>query len=204
MIASEESRRPASPGSEPADEARGLAQCAMSATPESVRALRRFAGAVARRWRLHDVCHEALSVIVTELVGNVVLHSGSSWVTVAIKVRGNTLTAEVRDGGRWKHRLTRRREPLDAHAHCGRGLGLVDAYATRTVTRRLPVGSVVSAEIVMPPRSGPVTGIGRQPTTGPEQLDSFGTAGPARPGNPAGPVGTESRFSPSGAPRGGS
>ncbi|MFF0447271.1 ATP-binding protein [Streptomyces sp. NPDC004609] len=180
MIASEESCRPVFPGPVPEGGASGLAQCAMAATPESARALRHFAGAVARRWRLHAECHEALSVIVTELVSNVVLHSGSSWVALAIRVRGNTLTAEVRDGGRWKHRAARRQEPLDAHADCGHGLGLVDAFATRTVTRRLPAGSAVAAEIVMPPRAGLLAGIGRQPTTGPEELGAFSPSGAPR------------------------
>ncbi|MEJ8633626.1 MULTISPECIES: ATP-binding protein [Streptomyces] len=160
MIASEESSQFSSSGHGPYGGTSGLAQCAMSATPEAARTLRHFARAVARRWRLHDEFHEALSVIVTELVSNVVLHSGSTWVALAIKVRGNTLVTEVRDGGRWKHRHARRQEPLDAHADCGQGLRLVDAFATRTVTRRLPMGSVVAAEIVMPPHQGgprPVT-----------------------------------------------
>jgi anti-sigma regulatory factor (Ser/Thr protein kinase) len=128
----------------------GLAQCAMAATPEAARTLRHFARAVAHRWRLDEDFHEALSVIVTELVSNVVLHSGSPWVAVAIRVRGNSLTTEVRDGGRWLHRPVRRQEPLDAHADCGHGLRLVDAFATSTTTRRMEVGSVVAAEIIMP------------------------------------------------------
>lgn len=132
----------------------GLAQCAMAATPEAAHTLRHFARAVAHRWRLTEDFHEALSVIVTELVSNVVLHSGSPWVNVAITVRGNTLTTEVRDGGRWKHRPGRRQEPLDAHADCGHGLRLVNAFATSTTTRRLEVGSVVAAEIVMPMHFG--------------------------------------------------
>jgi anti-sigma regulatory factor (Ser/Thr protein kinase) len=106
-------------------------------------------------------------VIVTELVSNVVLHSGSPWVAVAIKVTGNTLTTEVRDGGQWKHRPVRRQEPLDAHADCGHGLSIVDAYATRITTLRLEAGSVVAAEIVMPQlsqRTGGARGTGARPT----------------------------------------
>ncbi|MEO3977452.1 ATP-binding protein [Streptomyces sp. CAU 1734] len=164
MIASEKSVQPPRPGTVPHGAVphgttAGLAQCAMPATPESTRALRHFARAVARRWRLRDECDEALSVIVTELVGNVVLHSGSSWVALAIKRHGDVLTAEVRDGGHWKHRAGPRREPLDAHAECGRGLRLVDAFASRTVTRREPVGSVVAAEFLLAPDApGPAAG----------------------------------------------
>jgi anti-sigma regulatory factor (Ser/Thr protein kinase) len=154
VIASEESSHPPSSGLVPHGGISGLAQCAMSATPEAVRMLRHFARAAAHRWRLADDFHEALSVIVTELVSNVVLHSGSPWVAVAIKVRGNTLTTQVRDGGRGKHRPVRRQEPLDAHADCGHGLGLVESFATRITTRSLDAGSVVVAEIVMPAQYG--------------------------------------------------
>ncbi|MEU0368715.1 ATP-binding protein [Streptomyces sp. NPDC006283] len=121
----------------------------MPATPEAARALRRFARAVARRWRLADHFDEALSVIVTELVTNVILHSGSPWVSTVISVRGEALTVEVMDGGCWKHRVNRRQEPLDADVPCGRGLRLVDAYATRTMAHRMEVGSVVLAEIAL-------------------------------------------------------
>ncbi|MFC4611115.1 MULTISPECIES: ATP-binding protein [Streptomyces] len=158
MFAAEESSHPPSSGLVPHGGISGLAQCAMSATPEAVRKLRHFARAVAHRWRLGDDSHEALSVIVTELVSNVVLHSGSSWVAVAIKVRGDTLTTEVRDGGRWKHRPVRRQEPLDAHADCGHGLALVESFATRTSTRRLAVGSVVAAEIILSAQYGGPSG----------------------------------------------
>jgi anti-sigma regulatory factor (Ser/Thr protein kinase) len=175
VITSEEIPRPAAP---PGPPRRGvpavLAQCAMPAAPESARALRHFAGAVARRWRLHEDCHEALSVIVTELVSNAVLHSGSSWVAVAIKVRDDTLIAEVRDGGSWKHRSGRRREPLDGGAACGRGLTLVDAFANRTVTRRDPVGSVVAAELLMPRPAG-VVAAPRNPGTDTAGQDRAGT-----------------------------
>jgi len=150
VIASEESCRPAPPSPGPGAPTSRLAQCAMAATPEAARMLRHFAKAVAHRWRLGEDHHEALSVIVTELVSNVVLHSGSPWVALAIRVRGDTLITEVRDGGQWKHRPTRRQEPLDAHADCGHGLRLVDAFAHRTTTRRLEAGSVVAAEIILP------------------------------------------------------
>ncbi|MFF3323691.1 ATP-binding protein [Streptomyces sp. NPDC002889] len=121
----------------------------MPASPEAARKLRRFARAVARRWRLADHFDEALSVIVTELVTNVVLHSGSPWVSTLISVRGDALTVEVMDGGCWKHRVGRRKEPLDADVICGRGLRLVHAYATHTVTRQMEAGSIVRAEIAL-------------------------------------------------------
>ncbi|WP_261994199.1 ATP-binding protein [Streptomyces sp. t39] len=121
----------------------------MPASPEAARRLRRFARAVARRWRLADHFDEALSIIVTELVTNVVMHSGSPWVSTVISVRGDALTVEVMDGGCWKHRRDRRQEPLDADVPCGRGLRLVDAYAHRTVASRSETGSVVLAEMAL-------------------------------------------------------
>ncbi|MCP9956237.1 MULTISPECIES: ATP-binding protein [Streptomyces] len=138
---------------------RGLAACTMPASPEAVPALRRFSRAVARRWRLADHFDEALAVIVTELVTNAVLHSGSPWVSLSIDVRGGSLTVEVLDGGSWKERTAPRREPLDDRATCGRGLHLVEAYATRTVVRRVEPGTAVTAVLALhrvPEQSGPV------------------------------------------------
>lgn len=128
---------------------RGLAACTMPASPEAVPALRRFSRAVVRRWHLADHAEEALAVIVTELVTNTVLHSGSRWVSLSVDVRGDTLTVEVLDGGSWKERTAPRREPLDDRATCGRGLRLVDAYATRTVVRRVEAGTAVTAVIAL-------------------------------------------------------
>ncbi|MEU0395827.1 ATP-binding protein [Streptomyces sp. NPDC006208] len=155
----------------------------MPASPEAARKLRRFARAVARRWRLAEHLDEALSVIVTELVTNVVMHSGSSWVSTVISVRGDALTVEVMDGGRWKHRVTRRKEPLDSDVVCGRGLRLVEAYAARTVARRLEAGSIVCAEITLrdgtPAPDQPTVNtlrIADQPSVGPPRHPSSGTA----------------------------
>ncbi|GGQ09493.1 ATP-binding protein [Streptomyces roseolilacinus] len=131
------------------DHLRGLAACTMPASPEVVPVLRRFSRTVARGWQLPDRFDEALSVIVTELVTNVVLHSDSPWVSLAIDVRGSALTVEVMDGGSWKDRGAPRREPLDDQVACGRGLRLVDAYATRTVVRRVEAGTSVTAVIAL-------------------------------------------------------
>ncbi|MFP1628843.1 ATP-binding protein [Streptomyces sp. 5K101] len=142
----------------------------MPSSPRAARALRRFVRAVARRWRLPDDVDEALSVIVTELVTNVVMHSGSPWVSTAISVRGDVLTVEVMDAGCWKHRHNPRQEPLDADVPCGRGLRLVDAYATRTVAHRTETGSVVRAEITL---SGPRPPAGAVPALDLDPVDEL-------------------------------
>ncbi|WP_308307266.1 ATP-binding protein [Streptomyces sp. ISL-10] len=149
MIAIERAPDPDPDGIGPTSALRSLAHCAMPASPEAARALRRFARAVARRWRLAEHFDEALSLIVTELVTNVVMHSGSPWVSTVISVRGEALVVEVMDAGCWKSRPNPRQEPLDADVPCGRGLRLVDAYASRTVAHRTETGSVVRAEIAL-------------------------------------------------------
>lgn len=154
MIATERASDPARRRAGPASDLRGLAHCAMPASPEAARTFRRLARAVARRWRLAEHLDEALSVIVTELVTNAVMHSGSPWVSTVISVRGDAVTIEVMDGGCWKDRRDRRQEPLDANVPCGRGLTLVDAYAHRTVAHRYDHGSVVLAEIALCSASG--------------------------------------------------
>lgn len=106
-----------------------LTLCAMPVTPESVPELRRFARRTAQAWRLPGAVEEALSVVVTELGTNVLLHSGSPYVVLLLRQDGVTVTAEVRDGGRWRPRRTRRRVSADANAACGRGLLMVEAYA---------------------------------------------------------------------------
>ncbi|MGW6566710.1 ATP-binding protein [Streptomyces sp. NPDC054975] len=100
----------------------------MAATVEAVPSLRRFARDTARCWNLGDHADEALTVIVTELVTNVVRHSGSLDVAVLLTTTGRTVAVQVQDTGRWRRR--RPRLPGDGlDACCGRGLGLVRAYA---------------------------------------------------------------------------
>lgn len=123
------------------------ASCCLAATAEAAPALRTFARGMARTWSLSPDTEDALSVIVTELVTNTVLHSGSPEVSLLLGIDSTTLTIVVRDSGCWKSREGRRQEPLDEGALCGRGLTLVDAYATRTRTHPSPHGTAVVADI---------------------------------------------------------
>lgn len=127
------------------------ASCCLAATAEAAPTLRSFARGMARRWQLCGDTEDALTVIVTELVTNAVLHSGSPEVSLLLGIDGGTLSIEVRDSGHWRSRKAPRREPLDDDATCGRGLPLVAAYATRTRTHPTPHGTRVVADVSLPP-----------------------------------------------------
>lgn len=122
------------------------ALCVMPATVEAVPSLRRFARDTAHRWSLGEHTDEALAVIVTELVTNVVRHSGSPDVAVLLTTTGRTVAVRVQDTGRWRPR--RPRLPGDgADACCGRGLELVRAYALDCAVVRTARGTRVAVTL---------------------------------------------------------
>lgn len=123
------------------------ASCCVAATAEAAPALRAFARDMARKWSLGADTEDALTVIVTELVTNAVLHSGSPEVSLLLGLDSGTLTIVVRDSGHWKPRPSPRQEPLDEGVLCGRGLTLVSAYATRTRTQPSARGTCVVADL---------------------------------------------------------
>ncbi|MBB1243977.1 ATP-binding protein [Streptomyces durbertensis] len=131
------------------------ASCCLAATREAAPAMRHFASGMARCWLLSEEAREAVSVVVTELVANAVLHSGSPEVSLFLTLSADTLNVEVRDSGRWRPRPRPRVEPLDADVQCGRGLPLVEAYASRTATLPSARGTRVVAEIDLTPADGP-------------------------------------------------
>ncbi|QMU77592.1 ATP-binding protein [Streptacidiphilus sp. PB12-B1b] len=128
----------------------GPAMCVMPTTQESVPALRRFARGLGRHWEIPDVVDEALSVVVSELVTNVLLHSGSPDVALLLTLDGAILTVQVRDTGCWRPRSSPRRVPEDDDACCGRGLLLVEAYATHWAATLAPEGTRVLAQLTLP------------------------------------------------------
>ncbi|MGV9558520.1 ATP-binding protein [Streptomyces sp. NPDC003401] len=126
-----------------------LATAALVASAPAVPCLRRLAKALARSRRLPAAAEEALSVIVTELATNVVLHSGSADLEVMFVAGDGELTVVVRDHGRWRERPSRRCEAADMGADFGRGLALVDAYSLETSVRHSDEGTVVRAVIAL-------------------------------------------------------
>ncbi|MCX2183892.1 ATP-binding protein [Streptomyces sp. SKN60] len=122
------------------------ALCVMRATVEAVPLLRRFVRETAGPWELGDEVDEALGVIVTELVANVVRHSGSPDVAVLLTTTGRTATLQVQDTGRWRARRPRLAGDDDA-ACCGRGLQLVRAYAEDCAIVRTARGTRVAVTL---------------------------------------------------------
>ncbi|MFJ9575394.1 ATP-binding protein [Streptomyces sp. NPDC101191] len=130
---------------------RRTAGCVAAATSASVPALRRFARAQALRWALPRTVDGALELVVSELVGNAVRHSGSADVVLLLSLSDDAtvLTVDVRDNGRWRRPRTRRPRYEDGLACGGRGLQLVEAYATRCRVRFPGGGTHVSVELAL-------------------------------------------------------
>lgn len=144
----------------PAPAARTVAMCATVVTGAAVPLLRHFASSTARRWGLPAEPTDTMSLVVTELATNVVLHSGSREVSVLLTFDGAAVFIEVKDAGQWQARRGPRLVAEDANAAYGRGLQLVkgctswflaflSAAGTRVVAcvpviegacRELPVG----------------------------------------------------------------
>lgn len=104
------------------------ALCAVAAVPESVTALRTFARALARRWLLPEDVEDALCLVVTELVTNVVLHSMSPQVTMYLAkgragcYRRGPGQRPVGDSHRSRHSRSRRLRTLRTRLATGRRL----------------------------------------------------------------------------------
>lgn len=133
-----------------AEQSTRSAACAMAATAESVPAMRRFACMIARCWKLPDGLDQALALIVTELSTNVVRHSGSADLALLLTVDKTTITVQVKDSGRWRHRPASSRPRAHEEACNGRGLPLVEAYAASLRVWPSAFGTHVVAELPLP------------------------------------------------------
>ncbi|MFJ9824728.1 ATP-binding protein [Streptomyces sp. NPDC101160] len=134
------SRRSEEPDSTPA-----AALSATAATDAAVPSLRHFVQDTAARWAVPTETIDGLSLVVTELVTNVVLHSGSPDVTVLITHHGAEVHLEVKDAGTWQTRTTPRLVPEDDDAACGRGLDLVKHCCSWWLAFLSPLGTRVVA-----------------------------------------------------------
>ncbi|MFF3402966.1 ATP-binding protein [Streptomyces sp. NPDC002659] len=108
--------------------------------------LRRFAVHTARRWAIGKDPYDTLALVVSELVTNVVLHSGSPDVALLITFDGVDLTVEVTDNGRWLAHDAGG-PALEKRASFGRGLELVRAYTTSCTVLATAAGTRVTAAI---------------------------------------------------------
>jgi CheY-like chemotaxis protein len=100
----------------------------------SPRAARRFVTEALRMWDLDELA-DSVTLLVSELVTNAIVHAGSD-VEVLVRLTGETACVEVTDSS--EAPPTPREAMLDETS--GRGLALVEAMARRWGVRRLPDG----------------------------------------------------------------
>ena len=124
-----------SPGTEPVE----LVLPARSAAPREARDVTREA---LTRWQLTEDTADTVALIVSELVTNAVLHTGSA-LTLRLRTYDDTVYVEVFDAD---SRPPRMRDPNDDEDG-GRGLHLVEALSRRWGVRTIKTGKVVWCEI---------------------------------------------------------
>jgi anti-sigma regulatory factor (Ser/Thr protein kinase) len=120
--------------------------CTLPVVDRAVPALRAFVSDAATRWGLSEETVYTVRVIATELVANVLRHSGSPDVTLLVAVDSSAVTIHVSDSGRWRERYGASRAPNE-EAEDGRGLSLVRAYATRCHIDKTSRGTTVCVEV---------------------------------------------------------
>lgn len=134
------------PSAAAAPSAAPSAICVLDAGPAAVPVLRAFARQTVGRWGRAECAVESLALIVTELVTNACLHSGSSQVTLYLFCDDRRVGVHVLDQGRWRdERHAAPDEDADLH---GRGLRLVQAYADTMEIRRSEAGTHVVATLL--------------------------------------------------------
>ncbi|WP_052390320.1 ATP-binding protein [Streptomyces sp. NRRL B-24484] len=126
------------------------AACATAAAEASVPQMRRFVLYCVRHLGLSENTCDTACLVVSELVTNAVLHSGSHSVAVLVAIGPEHLLISVRDCGCWRERPEARRSGADADAPCGRGLELVRALTDRCTVASGPTGTLVEACVRLP------------------------------------------------------
>jgi anti-sigma regulatory factor (Ser/Thr protein kinase) len=115
--------------------------------PESAGVARRLSGSVLRCWALPQKT-EVVELLVSELVGNAVRHTGARTFGLRMLRRRGWIRVEVRDPSRALPCLMPVRE-LDIS---GRGLFLIDKLADRWGVDLLPRGKTTWFEMRVPDR----------------------------------------------------
>ncbi|QKZ17582.1 ATP-binding protein [Streptomyces chartreusis] len=137
--------------------------CRMGASTKAPARARTFVLAALTQWRVDPDVIDAMRVIVSELVTNVVEHSGARDVDVALSMRGSVARIAVIDRGVWRPSRAQgaawRPWGMQGgawHLHggqsCdeaegGRGLQLVQAYASECGVVRTRRGTRAWAEV---------------------------------------------------------
>ncbi|MGC0314888.1 ATP-binding protein [Kitasatospora acidiphila] len=118
----------------------------MSCRPESARAARTLVGEALDAWGLGDLSEDS-RLVVSELVGNAVRHTGCTRITVSIERLLVGVRVSVRDSSGSLPVVL----PTTDSEESGRGMGLVNEVATRWGVNDAPFGKVVWAEIATTP-----------------------------------------------------
>jgi len=114
------------------------------ASRESPRAARRFVEGILDAWGCEELA-DTVTLLVSELVGNAVLHAGSE-VQLSVRLAADHLRVDVIDRST---RLPRRRE-ADEDDQTGRGSDMVEILATAWGITGRPDGKSVWFEIDLP------------------------------------------------------
>ncbi|WP_257133521.1 ATP-binding protein [Streptomyces sp. f51] len=125
----------------------------MPALPETAPVLRRLLRRAISRWEVAEETGEAVALVVTELAGNAIRHSGGTDVAVLLSRHQDRIVLQVKDTGCWLPRPPC--AAADSEEACGgRGLQLVRAYTTHCTVTSGPSGTLVVAELPVRPDLG--------------------------------------------------
>ncbi len=116
----------------------------LPASRESPRAARRFVEGLLQAWGCEEMV-DTVTLLVSELVGNAVLHAGTE-VQLSVRLVAGRLRVDVIDRST---RVPRRRD-ADEDDQTGRGSDLVEALATAWGITGRPDGKSVWFEIALP------------------------------------------------------
>lgn len=114
----------------------------LTARPESAAPARRLALSVIRRWGLAPLA-DTVELLVSELVGNAVRHTGARTLGLRVLRRRGCVRVEVRDPSR----ALPCRLPVRPTDIGGRGLFLVDELSDRWGVDLLPRGKITWFEL---------------------------------------------------------
>ena len=121
-----------------------VASTALPAHPASSRAARAFVAEHLRLWGLDPAAIDDATLLVSELVTNAILH-GRSPIDLLVRKVKTSVRVEVGNDGR---RAPQPHYP-DLDTAAGRGLGLVQAVATRWGVDEVGTGNSVWFEIAL-------------------------------------------------------
>ncbi|MEE4540746.1 ATP-binding protein [Streptomyces sp. V4-01] len=123
------------------------AEVHLTSRPESASTARRLSLSVVRRWGLSPL-GDTVELLVSELVGNAVRHTGAQTFGLRMLRRRGWIRVEVRDPSRALPCLL----PVRAMDTSGRGLFLVDHLSDRWGVDLLPRGKTTWFELRVPER----------------------------------------------------